>query len=95
MNKKLDITILGETEEDLGHALDEIKRLVLEGFLLGRDSNDTGKYSFAVTANISNLPERLAIESLDNGFTYSGYCNECRIKNVNPVPETIWKKLIH
>lgn len=33
--KRLVITITGETEEGLGFSLDEVKRLVLDGFLSG------------------------------------------------------------
>jgi len=40
------IEVEGETIEDLDIAIDEVKRLLSEGFFSGFDSNDSGSYSF-------------------------------------------------
>lgn len=46
---KLEVTVTGETREDLELALDEILRRVGEGTAAGSDSNGAGEYRFAVT----------------------------------------------
>ena len=46
---ELSITITGKTTSDLEYSLDEVKRLVSKGFLLGRDSNDSAGLCFSVT----------------------------------------------
>lgn len=46
---ELSITIKGKTTSDLEYSLDEVKRLVSKGFLLGRDSNDSAEFCFSVT----------------------------------------------
>lgn len=46
--KELDITIHGETVEDLLLALEEVKRLVENECTLGFDENETGDYEFIV-----------------------------------------------
>jgi len=45
----LAITIEGRTESDLEFALQEVTRLVGEGYTSGGNSNDTGSYSFNVS----------------------------------------------
>jgi hypothetical protein len=47
----LQIEIEGHTTEDAALALDEIKRLVSEGFRTGFNSNDTGRFSFEITGS--------------------------------------------
>jgi hypothetical protein len=44
----LTVTVSGQTNDDLGLALDEVQRLVVNGHCSGFDSSDTGKYSFNV-----------------------------------------------
>lgn len=46
---ELSITIKGKTTEDLEYTLDEVKKWVSQGFLLGRDSNDSAEFCFSVT----------------------------------------------
>ena len=46
---KLEVTITGETREDLELALDEILGRVGDGDDAGDNSNGTGEYRFAVT----------------------------------------------
>lgn len=45
---KLNININGHSRSDLELALQEVQRLVSEGFLSGTDENDTADYSFEV-----------------------------------------------
>jgi len=45
---KLTINIEGVTTTDLLMALDEVERLVLQGFKSGFDRNDSGSYRFDV-----------------------------------------------
>lgn len=54
MTLKLKIEIEGEDEGDLESALQEVKRLVLDGFTSGFDSNETGAYEF----EIANVPKQ-------------------------------------
>lgn len=44
----LTIKIKGHTGSDLEYALEEVKRLVSEGFHWGFDSNSTGKFNFQI-----------------------------------------------
>lgn len=46
--KKLICAIHGESTEDLATALEEVLRLVREGFLQGFDDNDTGNFEFTI-----------------------------------------------
>lgn len=46
---ELSITISGRTISDLEYAIDEVKRLVSQGYMSGFDSNDDGEYSFQLT----------------------------------------------
>jgi len=43
------IELHGETETDIELALDEVRRLVGEGFTSGHNSNDTGKFTFNIS----------------------------------------------
>jgi hypothetical protein len=45
---QLDVTLTGETREDMELALDEILRRVGEGDVAGRNSNGAGEYRFVV-----------------------------------------------
>lgn len=45
---KIEIDISYESESDFELALDEVVNRIKEGYLLGRDGNDSGSYSFAV-----------------------------------------------
>lgn len=46
---QLDITITGETENDLLVALDEIKKQISDNCVSGMNSNETGEYNFQKT----------------------------------------------
>jgi hypothetical protein len=46
--KTLTITITGETEDDLCFSIDEVRRLVDEGYLSGFNSNETASYNFDI-----------------------------------------------
>jgi len=46
--KILSITIKGDTTDDLTLALDEVRKNVSEGFVMGKDENETGRYIFDV-----------------------------------------------
>ena len=46
---ELSITIKGKTTEDLEYTLDEVKKWVSQGFLLGKNGNDSAEYVFSVT----------------------------------------------
>ena len=50
MNLKLTITIHGNDAGDLALALEEVARLVNNGFTSGAEKNDTGSYSFTIGA---------------------------------------------
>lgn len=45
--RRFSIQIGGKTEEDVAYALDEIKRLVLDGNKAGFNANEDGDFSFA------------------------------------------------
>lgn len=42
----LTVKVTGETRDDIEQGLDEVKRLVAEGYIMGCDSNDTGRFYF-------------------------------------------------
>lgn len=42
------IELEGETTEDLEIAIDEVKRLLSEGYFSGFNSNENGSYSFSM-----------------------------------------------
>ena len=46
--KKLICTIHGESTEDRVIGMEEVLRLVREGFLSGFDDNDTGNFEFTI-----------------------------------------------
>jgi len=46
MIKRLTVTIEGKDDGDLEIALDEVSRLVNEGYQAGHNSNDTGAFLF-------------------------------------------------
>lgn len=47
MTFKLEVLITGDTIEDVGYALDEVRSKVVDGeFTSGHGSNDTGSYRF-------------------------------------------------
>ena len=48
MKLELTIQIEGETESDLEYALEEVTRLVREGYSHGFNSNDTGSFNFDI-----------------------------------------------
>lgn len=45
---KFTLNIQGDTQGDLETALEEVLRLVSEGYLAGQDSNETGNYNFDI-----------------------------------------------
>lgn len=45
---ELKVEIAGKTTEDLTIALEEVNRLVGEGYVTGKDGNDTGRYYFTL-----------------------------------------------
>lgn len=47
---KLSIVIEGNDDGDLECALEEISRLVGEGYTTGQNANETGSYSFSISA---------------------------------------------
>ena len=47
------ITITGETESGLLFSLDEVRRMVAEGYLAGFNSNETEDYEFNVVDCLS------------------------------------------
>jgi hypothetical protein len=49
MAKEFTITVSGETQSDIEAALEEVLKLVREGYLSGVDSNESGEYSFDST----------------------------------------------
>lgn len=49
MDYNCTIKVEGETTEELLIALDEVKRLLDEGYYSGFDSNETGSYEFEMT----------------------------------------------
>lgn len=46
---ELEVKITGRTTADMEDALDEVKRLVSEGYTCGRDGNERGGYDFTVS----------------------------------------------
>ena len=44
----VEILIRGETEGDIEIALEEVSKKIALGYLVGRDANETGDYSFIV-----------------------------------------------
>lgn len=48
MSKVLCATVTGETRDDVVIALEEVIRLVKEGFTSGVDSNDSGSLNFVI-----------------------------------------------
>ena len=48
MKLELTVQIRGETESDLEYALEEVLRLVREGYNHGFNSNDTGEFNFDI-----------------------------------------------
>lgn len=53
----LKIEIKGKTDSDLEIALDEVARSVARGNTSGADSNDTGRYSFAISGEAEETDE--------------------------------------
>lgn len=49
MAKELIVKITGNTSGDLGLAMEEVARLVAEGYLCGHNGNDTGSFTFDIT----------------------------------------------
>lgn len=47
--KEFSITVTGESQSDVEIALEEVLRLVKEGYLSGHDKNETGEYFFDST----------------------------------------------
>lgn len=43
------IELHGDTERDIELALDEVRRLVSEGYTSGHNRNDTGKFTFTIS----------------------------------------------
>ena len=46
---KLQLTVCGENDPDIEDALEEVLRLVREGFTSGQSSNETGEFTFTTT----------------------------------------------
>lgn len=49
IEKKIEITLSGETDGDIQFALEQVVMLLGEGYESGADSNGSGSYSFSVT----------------------------------------------
>lgn len=49
MAKEFTVTVSGDTESDVELALEEVLRLIKEGYLSGQNSNENGEYSFTST----------------------------------------------
>lgn len=50
MNRlKLHVTVWAEADSDIEDALEEVQRLVREGFTSGQASNETGEFTFTTT----------------------------------------------
>lgn len=47
---KLRLTAQGENDPDIEDALEEVLRLIREGFTSGQASNETGEFVFSCTA---------------------------------------------
>lgn len=47
----LNVSAEGKTSSDLAEALREVLRLVGQGYLSGRNENETGEYSFSVSGD--------------------------------------------
>lgn len=45
------ITFAGENEADVEAAIDEAKRLIMEGFTSGGNGNDTGWFEISVSSD--------------------------------------------
>lgn len=54
MKTHLAIQVYGNDEEDLQLALEEVTRLVSEGFTSGTDRNETGSFAFTITEEEEN-----------------------------------------
>lgn len=52
----LSLTIKGDTEEDVEIAVEEVLRLLKDGFTSGIGSNESGSYEFTVQSNFCALP---------------------------------------
>lgn len=63
---KLEIEINGDTESDLTMALDEVKKLVEQGYISGKNGNETGDYRFTVEGEEKKTDD--AIELSDGGW---------------------------
>ncbi len=53
----LDVQCDGKTTEDILEALDEVRRLVEEGYTSGGDRNDSGRYNFSVDGEEERIDE--------------------------------------
>jgi len=48
LNYKATIEVDGNDLDDIDIALEEIRRLIAEGFITGSDRNESGKYYFTI-----------------------------------------------
>ena len=55
--KTFTVTIDGDQSSDIEIALEEVKRLVEEGYTSGLNSNDTGRFSFESTGEYEPYEE--------------------------------------
>lgn len=67
------ITLNGHTRSDLELALEEVKRLINEGFIEGRSVNGTGSYSVNITGvEVAYYKLKRNNRILKNRFSYYG-----------------------
>ena len=95
MKKVLTATV-ESTDDDLTLGLEEVMRLVTEGFTSGFNRNDTGRFNFDIV-EVAEKPEEADIEKCsecgtrldDAGDGYDGLCADCADKKENARAEPI------
>lgn len=58
MSMLFDISICGNQQEDVEMALEEVLRLIREGYHAGSNSNDEGDYRFTSSGEWTYQPKR-------------------------------------
>lgn len=51
MDKDLTVEVVGDTDEDLVIALEEVIRLIRHGFQSGNGGNESGVFNFSIRSN--------------------------------------------
>ena len=52
--RRFTITLAGKTDDDVEDAMAEVSRLIAQGYLAGKNSNDSGGFYFESTYNVTD-----------------------------------------